>query len=91
MLDPCPEDMTVECVSARSLGAGYETCGTVQVGGGGFPGGKGYMLLWLGHDHGASATTNALQRDCSHAPPTCQVSFDKAAVKGRHCIVVDDL
>jgi hypoxanthine phosphoribosyltransferase len=48
-LDPCPAGMSVEFVSARSYGAGFETSGTVQV------------------------------------------SFDEAAVKGRHCVMVDDL
>eukprot|EP00882_Tetradesmus_deserticola_P019464 GHRQ01020953.1.p1 GENE.GHRQ01020953.1~~GHRQ01020953.1.p1 ORF type:complete len:216 (+),score=74.74 GHRQ01020953.1:135-782(+) len=48
-LDPCPEDLVVEFVSARSYGAGFETSGTVQV------------------------------------------SFDAEAVKGRHCLMVDDL
>lgn len=48
-LDPCPEHMAVEFVTARSYGAGFETSGTVQV------------------------------------------SFDESAVKGRHCVMVDDL
>lgn len=48
-LDPCPQHMAVEFVSARSYGAGFETSGTVQV------------------------------------------SFDEDAVKGRHCLMVDDL
>jgi hypothetical protein len=48
-LDPCPEHMAVEFVSARSYGAGFETSGEVQV------------------------------------------AFDAAAVKGRHCVMVDDL
>jgi len=30
-LDPCPENMAVEFVTARSYGAGFETSGTVQV------------------------------------------------------------
>ena len=48
-LEPCPQHMSVEFVTARSYGAGFETSGEVQV------------------------------------------SFDEAGVKGRHCVMVDDL